>query len=364
MTFLASHPDGARRTFYVCDGEPISLGALFRSMGRSAGVEAGSLRLPPVVWALARRLRGILPLALRSLVEDVLWVDDRELRQLGFVPAPRGELFLAPLVRWVSDRRWPSRHRSVALVTGAASGIGRELAVQLAASGRRLLLVDRHPDVVELARQLDGAEPLELDLADGEALRRLADRVENQPGLNLVVNCAGVGVRAPVGGAASASTGALLDVNVRALTRLTEAALDRFRAASRGVVVNVASSAAFQPLAGMAVYAASKAYVLSFSEAAAAELQLGPESRGVAVITVCPSGVATNFQAAAGVKQISGESLLSPSRVAAAIGRAAHEAKSRTVFAGRRGLLMSLVARVVPRRFNAALWARLMFKAR
>jgi short-subunit dehydrogenase len=130
--------------------------------------------------------------------------------------------------------------------------------------------------------------------------------------------------------------------------------------ASGGVLVNVASSAALQPLPGMAAYAASKAFVLSYSEALAEELA----ATAVRVITVCPGGTDTGFQAASGVRRVEGEKLMPAPVAAACIFRAIQRRQSGTVLIGGRTKAMALLARLLPRRTLVRLWGRLMNEMR
>jgi short-subunit dehydrogenase len=111
----------------------------------------------------------------------------------------------------------------------------------------------------------------------------------------------------------------------------------------------------------MAGYAASKAFVLSFTEAAWAETRA---CKGITVLAVCPAGTDTNFQRAGNVKRPSGDTLLSPAHVAAAIRKAARRGERMTIFVGRRTLAMSLLARIAPRRHLVTAWARMMTKLR
>jgi hypothetical protein len=126
--------------------------------------------------------------------------------------------------------------------------------------------------------------------------------------------------------------------------------------ASGGTLVNVASSAALQPLPGMAAYAASKAFVLSYSEALAEEMA----ASAVRVITVCPGGTDTGFQASSGVKRVEGERLMPATEVAAHMFAAIRHGRSTTVLVGGRTKAMALLARVLPRNMLVRLWGRMM----
>ena len=172
-----------------------------------------------------------------------------------------------------------------------------------------------------------------------------------------LVNCAGIGARGDVREISDEAQVRLLSVNVLALAAASARAVRRMsEQQGGGILVNVASSAALQPLPGMAAYAASKAFVLSFSEAAAQELEGTP----VRVITVCPGGTDTGFQAASGVKRVEGERLMPAAEVAAIILTAIRRGRSATLLVGRRTKAMALLARVLPRRRLVRLWGKLM----
>ena len=255
----------------------------------------------------------------------------------------------------MNDQMNPSPNRSKAVVTGAASGIGYALSVQLSARGRQVIMVDRDPRVVPLSADIHGAEACVANLATEQDLSHVKSLAQSSD-VNWVVNCAGIGFRSNIGSTRPSSLANLVALNIHALTQLSEAAIINFRSAGEGVLVNISSSAAFQPLPGMAAYGASKAYVLSFSEALAAE----NTNPAIIVLTICPSGVETNFQKSAGVQRVSGERLLTAEEVAAAILRGANRRRSQTIMIGVRSFHMSLLARLLPRSINIRLWKRLM----
>ena len=351
LILAATHPQAAGQTFFAADGEPVSLGALFRLMGDIVGRRAGRLPIPSPVAAVARRLRRWLPFAAQNLHSDVLAARVTRLEALGFaarVPLRTGLVELARSTAPAGER-W--------IVTGAASGIGRALAVQLHAAGHQLVAVDRDADgLVALGGECAGIATIAADLATDEGRAALCRAIDAAP-LGGLVNCAGIGARGAVADVAPETQRALLAVNVIALAEATTHALRRLRQQpSGGTLVNIASSAALQPLSGMAAYAASKAFVLSYSEAVAEE-----ESRGtVRVIAVCPGGTDTGFQAAAGVKRVRGEPLMPAADVAARIFEAIRHRRSATLLVGTRTKAMALVARVLPRRTLVRLWGRLM----
>ena len=182
------------------------------------------------------------------------------------------------------------------LVTGASSGIGAEYARALRARGESVVLVARRQDrLAALALEL-GGEPgavvVAADLAREGAAELLKKQLDER-GLNVdaLVNCAGLGLTGPFTSQPKAVIRAMCDVNVRAVVELTRAFLPPMLQRRRGRIVNVASNAAFQPIPYLGVYAATKAFVLSFTEALASEL----EGTGIQVQALCPGITATEF---------------------------------------------------------------------
>ncbi|MCA8924897.1 MAG: SDR family oxidoreductase [Planctomycetes bacterium] len=182
----------------------------------------------------------------------------------------------------------------VALVTGASSGIGAAIARRLGAEGYRVLLVARRLERLEaLAAELPDAEAIALDLLADDAAARLLERV---PSVDVLINNAGFGCFGPALELPAADQAREVRLNCEALTRLTLAYAPGMVQRQRGVVINLASIAGFQPVPYFATYAATKAYVLSLSLALDEELR----PSGVRVVAVCPGPVPTEFQAIAG----------------------------------------------------------------
>jgi short-subunit dehydrogenase len=188
-----------------------------------------------------------------------------------------------------------------ALVTGASSGIGSAYARALRARGERLLLVARRADrLSELANELGGDEwavGLPLDLATPDAAHRLKEQIDERGfAVDLLVNNAGLGHTAPFEQQPLDVLRAMIDVNMRAVVELTHVFLPGMRDRGRGRIVNVASNAAFQPVPFLTVYAATKAFVLSFTEGLAEELR----GSGIRLQGLCPGLTATEFLEVAG----------------------------------------------------------------
>lgn len=238
---------------------------------------------------------------------------------------------------------------AVTIITGASAGIGADLARVFARHGHRIVLVARREDrLIALADEIaatGASRPgiLALDLARADAADRLAVYLEaNNLDPEYVVNNAGFGLIGKAAELDRASQLRMIDLNVRALTDLSlyfcESLVRR-----RGGILNVASVAGFLPGPNMAVYYATKAYVLSFSEALHRELR----GKGVRVTALCPGPVPTEFQAVAGIHEGTQPRLLEKSSFAVA------EAGYRGLMVGRR--------LVVPGGMNKAITMALRF---
>jgi uncharacterized protein len=241
--------------------------------------------------------------------------------------------------------------KPVTLITGASAGIGTELARVFAAHGHELVLVARREDRLKaLADTIVAAgrprpAVVALDLGRRDAAAALAAELSAR-GLEpaIVVNNAGFGLSGDAAALDRDEQLAMIDLNVRALTELSLAFVDAL-ARHRGGILNVASIAAYLPGPGMAVYYASKAYVLSFSEALHRELS----DRGIRVTALCPGPVETEFQARSGM-QLPGIAKifeLSPERVAE-IGYAALMRGQRVAVAGAGNKIAVALMRFMP----------------
>ena len=183
--------------------------------------------------------------------------------------------------------------RPVALITGASAGLGVDFARQLSATGARLVLVARRKERLDaLAAELGNARAVALDLSEADATDRLiADLAANGEHVDLLVNNAGFGLAGRFAEQDGKRLRQMVDLNCGVLTDLAHAALPGMIERRRGGILNVASTAAFQPGPNMAVYFATKAYVLSFTEALHEEVK----HQGIRVSALCPGPTATEF---------------------------------------------------------------------
>ena len=251
--------------------------------------------------------------------------------------------------------------RPVTLITGASAGIGSALARIYASNGHEVMLVARRADrLAVLADEIAGRghrRPLvaAVDLQARDAVARIGEQMASlgvEP--EIVVNNAGFGLLGPAASLDCDEQLAMIDLNVRALTELSLAWIDILKR-RKGGILNVGSVAGFLPGPGMAVYYATKAYVLSFSQALHHELK----PFGVRVTVLCPGPVPTEFQARAGVSSATFPRLLARSaeRVADE-GYRGLQAGRAVVVPGGPNKVVTVLARLLPRRVLLAATAQ------
>ncbi len=255
----------------------------------------------------------------------------------------------------------------VTLITGASAGIGAELARVFASHGHRLALVARRADrLAVLAAEIGGsggAAPIVIscDLEQPDACDKIATALADAGvEVEFVVNNAGFGMFGTAVGLDRAAQLGMIAVNIRALTDLSLRFSDHL-IRHRGGILNLSSIAGFLPGPGMAVYYASKAYVLSFTEALRGEL--GP--RGVRVTALCPGPVPSEFQTRAGFSPGLDSAVLNVS--ASDVARAGYQglmANKRAVLPGLGIKIVPVLLRLFPRGFILAAVARFQLRKR
>lgn len=188
----------------------------------------------------------------------------------------------------------------MAMVTGASSGIGRDMARELSRRGYDLIVVARRQDrLEELAAELPTrVRTIALDLADADNCRRLYAMTREEP-VDVLINNAGFGVFGPFDESDLEEELRMLDTNIRAVHILTKLFLRDFLRRNSGMILNVSSSAAFLPGPLLSGYYASKAYVLRLTEAIHEELRR--KGSAVTISALCPGPVKTEFDRVAGV---------------------------------------------------------------
>jgi short-subunit dehydrogenase len=240
------------------------------------------------------------------------------------------------------------------LITGASSGIGLELAKCFAADGCKLILTARNKEALEkLAEELRLKNKIEAivlpaDLSLTETPNRIFQELSAQKiSVDVLVNNAGFGLHDVFVNLPLQQQLEIIQVNVTALTELTGLFLPGMIERKRGGILNVASVAGFLPGPNMAVYYASKAFVLSFTEALAEEIG----GTGVAVSAFCPGATETNFgQVARGQKTRKSKTSKMPAEQAARFGHRSFRKKQTVAIPGFQNHLLVFLTRVLPRR--------------
>jgi len=251
---------------------------------------------------------------------------------------------------------------NITLITGASSGIGEVFARKLAARGRSVLLVARSEDkLITLCNELGRsnnvrAQYIAIDLSQPESAARLFEEVE-QRGLSveMLINNAGFGSMGDFAKLDLARELNMIDLNIKSLVELTHRFLQPMIARKQGTIINVASTAAFQPVPFMATYAATKAFVLSFSEALWEENR----TRGIQVMALCPGVTETNFFEAARGQKPPARVAQTPEEVVDTALRGLAQNRSH-IISGWTNYFMTQSERLVPRSLITRVAGRMM----
>jgi hypothetical protein len=238
--------------------------------------------------------------------------------------------------------------RPVTLITGASAGLGAEFARQCARRGEALVLVARRRDRLDaLAAEIGGAPHiLVADLAQAGAAASLIAELEAE-GLSVgtLINNAGFGLAGGFADQPLDRLSEMIDLNDRTLVELCHLVLPAMRARGQGAILNVASTAAFQPGPNMAVYYASKAFVLSFTEALHHELK----GSGIRVSALCPGPTASEFSEVSGSKSATLERMKGPADSVVRVGLAGLDRNKAVVVPGWPNKLTAQMSRFLPR---------------
>lgn len=248
------------------------------------------------------------------------------------------------------------RKNAWALVTGASGGIGKDIAILMAQRGYDLMLVARSEDKLNaLAAELASAHGIRTrviahDLSVPGSVAQLMNLVGTDIAqVEVLVNNAGFGLAGRFAETDSRRLSEMVQLNVTTLMELTRAVLPSLQARGTGYIMNVASAVAFQPCPHFAAYGATKAFVLSFSQALSVELA----GTGVSVTAVCPGSTATDFHQVSGSDRSFVAKLMDSSEAVAREGVNAMFARRSSVVTGIMNKPLPLVNRLVPRMWMA-----------
>jgi short-subunit dehydrogenase len=251
---------------------------------------------------------------------------------------------------------------TTALITGASSGLGVEFATRFAERGADVVLVARREDRLrQLAAALERDHKVRttavpLDLTAPDAVQTVRAALAGR-GIHTLINNAGFGIRGAFVNEDPARVESLLQLNVLALTRLTREFLPDLIRTGEGALVNIASTAAYQPLPNMAIYGASKAYVLSFTEAIAYETR----DSGLSVLALSPGATSTEFFDVVGSEDAAVGKFQSSEQVVATALKALDRSHTPpSIVSGVRNGILAKAAAIVPRRLSLAATGRLL----
>jgi short-subunit dehydrogenase len=356
LWLAATHKSALGKTFF-CAGEPISVVDCFDQS------RPNTLRIP-IAWcvALGRPVIRWLPFAAKAMLLPALTASDARLRQLGWQPQYSASSALLEVISREAARLDPGIDPGgQTVITGAASGLGRALVECLAPTRQYLLLIDRdRVGLRSIAAKYPNCRSIVVDLAEDTGLEGLLRTKEwNEYPITELFTCAGIGLKGRVQELSFESHKKMFSINVLAGIFLALNVLETMQRGQFGRIVFISSSSAFQPLPFMATYAATKSALLSLGEAWSYEIR----NQGVQLTIVCPGGMQTNFQKNGGVKELDGETLMSPNEVAQEILLGLREQRT-TLIVSLRSFAMSLLARVLPRQVSLRLWGNLMAKMR
>ncbi|MFC9560042.1 SDR family NAD(P)-dependent oxidoreductase [Agromyces sp. NPDC056965] len=253
---------------------------------------------------------------------------------------------------------------TTALITGASSGLGAAFAIGFARRGADVVLVARREDrLLELAERIEHehgvrATPVALDLARPDAHTALRAALDNR-GIRVqtLVNSAGFGVKGAFVDADPARIAAMVQLNVAAVVAITREFLPELVRDGRGALVNIASTAAYQPCPDMAVYGASKSFVLSFTEALAYETR----ESSLRVLALSPGATSTEFFDVVGTRDAAVGRFQTPEQVVAlTLNRLDRLRPPASVVSGRANALTSTLVRFLPRSLALATSGRVL----
>lgn len=370
LLYCANSNEAENQTFFCSTSAPISIGEILLQMQRNLhGDLKPQLNIPWWVTVFLLKFRTFLPLKVKILLCDYLLCSSAKAEDLApsILSPLDAKTEISGLTRNISRERnifKDSATFSYVVVSGAASGIGRALSKILHSRGYTPILLDRNKNALELLTQEFEDSPIwHADLESPVERNRVCEKIKNFEGeLIGVVNCAGRGLKVPFHESSLTDQKSLISINIDALVELSHAACTRFatKGSTNCFIVNISSSSAFQPLPYFAIYSATKAFVLQFSQSLVGEYQ----DSATRVLTIAPGGTSTRFQESAGVATSPNESLLSPSFVAEQICNAIEDKRHGLVVIGRRAQAMELLGRILGPQLSVKLWRKLVMKMR
>lgn len=328
---------------YFAETEALSIGDIFKTIYLKINKkESGQVNIPRLRFFMGR-LHSRFPLAISNLFIDYLYAKDEDFKKDFDIRDVKSFL------NCVDDVISTNINNGYWVITGANSGIGYALARELDSLNKKIILIDKDTDnIVSFDRHI----VIKADLGNIDELTKLAKEIDKYK-IFCLINNAGVGFRGSIKDLSPEQIRKTIDVNICCPVFLTKLLIDNLTR-NESVIVNVASSIAYNPLPHMSVYSASKAFLSNWSESLTYELK-GTNK----VITISPSGTFTNLQKTAGVKVSNrGKGLLTTEYVAEKIIVAVYGRKSVIILGGKTKLLL-MASKFLPRKLNIFFWGKL-----
>lgn len=341
MVACIGNPRTIREAYFV-NSESFSIGRILHGLSERMGYSRRrSLHFSD--FGLTRWLHRFLPIQLTNLFQDYLVCDGADFWEVVQVK-PKEKLLDSLDEVIASDPRGGGFN----VVTGANSGIGLSLVKQLLDRGDKVIAIDIQSSNLELMVS-SRFKFFKVDLSEQAEITQLVKELNRLP-IRTLINNAGVGYKGDFANSDPSKNALTVEVNINAPLLLTRLLLDHLRGC-KSTIVNITSSTSEHPLPHMSVYAASKAFLRSWSLALAQELKASNR-----VVTFAPSGTDTGFQGNAGVKKINSKGLLSPEFVAKKILKATH-AGPIDISIGLSSKLLNFFSYLMPLRIKLEVWS-------
>lgn len=334
---------------YFGSSESLSIGEIFRIIyNKINNKEIKQIGIPSFYWFFSK-VHSILPLTVANLFLDYLCAQDDDFwKDFNLHDKKTFKDGVDDVIK--SNIRYAGKY----VITGANSGIGLALAKLLVNAGKKLILIDKDSFNLEMFKN---HEKIICDLSDLSQIRSLAKRLSSEK-IFCLINNAGIGLKGNFADLDCEKMEEVVKVNITAPLYLTKLLIDNL-IKNESIIVNVISSIAFNPLPGMSIYSASKAFLNNWSESISYELR-----KTNTVITFSPSGTKTNFQKNAGVKILNdGKGLLSPEYVARKILESIKK-KKKVVILGFGTKILLFISKLLPRTINILFWGKLLERYR
>jgi len=333
---------------YFAETEAITIGNIFKIIFEKINKKKLKQIYLPRFHFIIKKYHKRLPLRFSNLFLDYLYAKDDHFQDHFELQSIR------PFYDYVDDVINTNKYNGYWIITGANNGIGYALTEKLNILNKRLILIDK--DISNL-NQFENQIIFKVDLSKFDQISELSSKIEKY-NIYCLINNAGVGFKGGIKDLGIEKIKKTIDVNINYPVLLTKILLENL-ISNNSIIVNIASSSAYNPLPNMSIYSSSKAFLSNWSESLFYELRKTNK-----VITFSPSGTYSNFQKEAGVKLINGKKgLLTTQYVADRIIKAIYGKKS-TIILGYKTKILLMISNILPRKYNIILWGKLFERLR